>query len=362
MTVPQLVASVARVSALSGAPRDVVMTLADSCRAQLEVFCASNGSRLVINDYVLHLFDAGRTAFSGMVGAGVADLYLTDLGYVYRCNAREWAKGGKVADFVYDGPPTRGAGVVLAEAKGSVSSRTTPQSIRTDTRRGYREQVVKHIGRELAGALVLHGYAIGFGAQPGAGNSFGHVVETGRAQKQPRYLLLDGLSDALPQSGPGASVWVDANRRVALENFRAIFLLLGSTAAIHAIDAGTREDISETLRRLPDELVIRTWRGNPYVVARNAPAHGDARGGHFGLREEVARVLFQEILGRRASSGQIHLPYWPAAQAVSALASEGAAFPDGFAYFRTEDPSAANNGAPWKPPLQDAKSRRRHTE
>lgn len=124
---------------------------------------------------------------------------------------------------------------------------------------------------------------------------------------------------------------------------------MGSYAATDAIDARTRGSQLEAPGRLLDEFTLRAWRGGRYIMSRDPNVDRRIRATYFGLREEVAEVLFSELMGTKASSTDILLPYWPAAQALSALSSEGAACPDGFAYFGTYDPDPNRTDVPWRP-------------
>ena len=173
----QLYGSIARTKALPGASIGVVRALANSAQMLIEQLVDNTPQDFAFTTSVLSFADAMRTSFSGEIGAGITDRYMESLGYVWRDNARSIVPTGQVADFVYDGPPTKRAGVVLAEAKGSITSTVTPNAIATTISNGYRNQVEPHIGTAPGGTTILHGYAIGIGSRPGDPTSHIHVEE-----------------------------------------------------------------------------------------------------------------------------------------------------------------------------------------
>src|SRR5262245_39654007 len=173
-----LFASIARTNALLGATPNVTQGLARSAGCLICEVVEDPPTLFLVTADVDHFADAKRTSFSGDIGAGVTDLVMDAMGYVYRANARTIIPTGPAADFVYIGRPTGGQGIGLAAAKGRVSASTTPNSLLSAVRQGYQTQVEPHVGTAPGGAPILHGYAIGLGTKPGGGKSFIHIEET----------------------------------------------------------------------------------------------------------------------------------------------------------------------------------------
>lgn len=80
-----LAASMARTLTLRTAPNAL---LAQWARSQLaQVVFGGNGVRFELSPFITSLADAERSVFAGRVGAGVTDLLMNALGYVWRDNA-----------------------------------------------------------------------------------------------------------------------------------------------------------------------------------------------------------------------------------------------------------------------------------
>ena len=125
------------------------------------------------------LVDDERTSFPARVGAAIADLLMDDLGFVWRANARELdfklprrtrRAIKRLPDFVYDPGAQNGypkKSVVVAEAKGSISSKGAKRTaIDNLAKNAYERQVRHFIGAKSPGIKVVSGFAIAFGAVP----------------------------------------------------------------------------------------------------------------------------------------------------------------------------------------------------
>jgi len=110
---------------------------------------------------------AERTALAGRIGAGICDLLMQSMRYVWRDQASALISAkGPLADFAYTGPALGGHGVALAEAKGSTQSggRKVTQTLAD---KAYRRQVGIHLGAATLAGPIVHGYAMGLRAPIG---------------------------------------------------------------------------------------------------------------------------------------------------------------------------------------------------
>ena len=173
-----LAASVARTGTLREAPPEMLSRLADSFLSKVE-FLVSDGAMFALSSYVTALADAERTLFAGEVGAGITDLLMNALGYVWRDNAACLSSAlDPHADFVYAGGNVSGHGVVLAEAHGSFAASVGVGRIASEAQRKYRQQVRPHVATMSPHGKVVHGYSIAFGSRPGTSGAFLNVAET----------------------------------------------------------------------------------------------------------------------------------------------------------------------------------------
>jgi hypothetical protein len=321
----QLYASVARAQANDGHSVDLIHALTLSNKALIEALVDDQPSDFAFTTDVLKFADAKRTAFSGDIGGGITDRYMEALGYVWRDNARNIVPTGKVADFVYDGPPTGQMGVVLAEAKGSITPTVTANLIATTVSAGYTDQVELHIGTAPGGTTILHGYAVGIGSRPGNSVSNMHVVEpAASAGVPPGGPGSPGDGAAPPPSGGGRGGDKDPrgrekpgegerfgspNPRVALGNYRAVFALADARTVVDVIDS--IRTIGEGLKeKLPPQRFIRLKFGrDSYLIGR------DRRGllwGDFAVHEAVARKFLGQLkLGVTPDNQSFTLPIFP---------------------------------------------------
>jgi len=222
-------------------------------------YLVADGARFALSPDITALADAERSGFAGRVGAGVTDLLMNALGYVWRDNgACLTGTTDPHADFIYTGGAVTGHGVVLAEAHGSFAQSVTGSRMSGEAKRKYRRQVKPHIAGTCAHGKVIHGYAVAFGCNPTSGDTFLHVAETKITKPQTRP------KRPTPQIATPAPGLVPTS--LALAAHRANFLLLGGSNIVAWIDwlrgAGER----------PDENAISTFfavgiAGRRFLVA-----------------------------------------------------------------------------------------------
>jgi hypothetical protein len=152
---------------------------------QIDVYIDPSTPQFSFIDELDTLPDDERPSMAGNVGAAIADLVMESLRFHWRCNASELKlspaagvgpdKKGKTPDYVYDPgrehicPP---GSVVIVEAKGSLSKTEAKEApVNRRARSAYKEQVEQFIGPTPHGLTVVSGFAIAFGAVPGAGTS-----------------------------------------------------------------------------------------------------------------------------------------------------------------------------------------------
>ena len=343
----QLYGSVARANALPGASVNVIRGLAASAQMLIEQLVDDNPRDFAFTNDVLSFADARRTAFSGDIGAGITDRYMESLGYVWRDNARSIVPTGPVADFVYDGPPTGTAGVVLAEAKGSITSTVTPNAMASTVSTGYQRQVEPHIGTAPRGTTILHGYAVGIASRPGDPTSYIHVEEPAASASGPSgggpgpaaspgggtsggTTRGDGEGD-----GPGFG---DDKRKdseqigrpnpvVALGNYRAVFALVGAETVVRVID-NIRLPGESAGEKLRPQLFIRVKDGaDSYLMGMDFWRP-------FAIHEKVARAFLGQLRLDSATEKQsFSLPIFPNRTAASEKGEppNTQLFPDGLA-------------------------------
>lgn len=152
----------------------------------IDVFVDETTHEFAFSDGILILPDDERPSFAGNVGAAVADLVMESMGFQWRANAAELKlravddnttdkKKKKTPDYVYDPGSRHGfesGSVVVVEAKGSLSTTEALEAPVTHrARSAYKEQVEGFVGTDSQGLFVASGFAIAFGAVPGAKTS-----------------------------------------------------------------------------------------------------------------------------------------------------------------------------------------------
>ena len=253
-----LAAAMARTLMLRPAPPALLLQWARSQLVQIE-YLVADGAQFALSPDITSLADAERPAFAGRVGAGVTDILMNALGYVWRDNGScLTAVPGARADFIYAGGAVASHGVVLAEAHGSFAQDVTASRMSREARSKYNRQVKPHIASSCIHGKIIHGYAIAFGSNPTSHNTLLHVAETKIKKPRPRKKqtapqVLAPVPGIVPTS-------------LVLASHRANFLLMGASNVVAWIDwlRGARER--------PDENAISQFiaveiTGKRFLVA-----------------------------------------------------------------------------------------------
>ncbi|MBX5205985.1 hypothetical protein [Rhizobium sp. NZLR1] len=223
-----LAAAVARTATTRQARPQLLAALQRSAQAQMECL-VSNQSTFELSADFGDLADTERTLFTARCGAGITDLYMNALGYVWRANAACLARTlDPHADFLYDGGSVSGHGVVLAEAHGTFASNASAKTVAARAKSKYGRQVKPFVSKPSPYGKVVHGYSVAFGSQPGTAGAFLSVAETriARPKKAP----------SPPPTTGQAPASAGVSTAMAMTTYRSNFLLMGAVAVIDWID------------------------------------------------------------------------------------------------------------------------------
>jgi hypothetical protein len=238
-----LATSIARTVTLRSAPDLMLVQMARAAMVEVE-YLIKDGPVFEVSPLITALADAERSGFAGRVGAGVTDLLMNSLGYVWRDNAVCLSSAfDPHADFIYGDGPVAKHGVVLTEAHGSFARSVSESRIVGEARRKYLRQVKPHIASHCVHGDVIHGYSVAFGSNPSSLETYLHAAETEISKSK------GNSSPPATQPGPGGAGIVPTS--LALASHRSNFLLMGATQVVAWIDwlrgAGDRPaDDSET--------------------------------------------------------------------------------------------------------------------
>jgi hypothetical protein len=283
---------------------------------------------------LVHLNGSERTALAGRLGAGLCDLLMISMGYVWRDQADKIIHTKKpLADFVYEGPPAQSLGVVLAEAKGT-TTKGTQAATQTRADKAYQRQVSRYIGLNTRVGRVIHGYAVSFRAPLGK-PGYLCVAETG--------IFPVGSHSAEPASTSEPSIHQSANvsASTAIGNFATALRLIGAEQAgqdlanslfSRSSRARAVEALSSLLKTSGDGNYIRGSSGSnllPYA------------GISFGIRKNPLVALHNLL--ERAGEGPLHrevieLPIYSKEENLISESESFVEFPDGVVAFA--DPNA----------------------
>lgn len=281
-----LAASMARTLTLRTAPDALIAQWARSQLAQVE-FLVTDGANFELSPFITALADAERSGFAGRVGAGITDLVMNALGYVWRDNAICLSSSlDPHADFIYAGGSVEGHGVVLAEAHGSFAQSVNESRITGEAKRKYLRQVKPHIASHCVHGDVVHGYSVAFGSNPLRLETPLHVAETRISKRKGKAAL------PTPQSSPRGPGSVPTS--IALTSHRSNFLLMGATQIVAWIDwlrgTGDRPADDSVISFLTIELAGRRFLAAaeyffPYFRARLFLDELEFRGGPLHWEE-----------------------------------------------------------------------------
>jgi hypothetical protein len=258
---PDLVKSIARCIAMKRSSAGLTAALIASNKPLIEHLVEDTTSTLAFIDEVEDLADAERSALSGRVGVGIADLFMEAMKvFIWRDVAEQLIRptklGGKLADFIYE---TTAGDFVIVEAKGSITSAASQSGADSRAKRAFNAQVEPYIygnATSTAGSSfgwIDHGYAVAFEGLPGPLPPAALLADAFLAVAEP-----DRLSSAAPaqatggstaaHAGSGAGVGPSAGAAVGsastkflsplrLGNYRAAFLLANAPNIVSHIDA-----------------------------------------------------------------------------------------------------------------------------
>jgi hypothetical protein len=229
----------ARTATLLNASPELLSRLKDSALNDAEILIA-DGPVFALTPYIESLADTERTHFAARMGAGITDLYMNGLGYVWRDNAVCLASTlNPHADFLYSGGSASGHGVVLAEAHGSFAASITDAKVAAQARNKYLRQVRPFITTLSPYGEVIHGYSVAFGSKPGTTGAFLRLSETQRGKSRRR--------PSVPSQQPAATGGAPPTQ-MALSSHRSNFILMDALPIADWIDwtRGLRELPSET--------------------------------------------------------------------------------------------------------------------
>jgi hypothetical protein len=281
-----LAASMARTLTLRTAPDALLAQWARSQLAQVE-FLVTDGANFELSPFITALADAERAGFAGRVGAGITDLVMNALGYVWRDNAICLSSSlDPHADFIYAGGSVEGHGVVLAEAHGSFAQSVNEGRITGEAKRKYLRQVKPYIASHCVHGDVVHGYSVAFGSNPLSLDTCLHVAETRISKRRGKAKL--------PTPQPSLRGAGSVPTSVALTSHRSNFLLMGATQVVAWIDwlrgTGDRPADDSVTTFFTIELAGRRfWAASeyffPYFRARFLLDELEFRGGPLHLEE-----------------------------------------------------------------------------
>lgn len=234
-----LAAAMARTATLLNAPPALLSRLKNSALNDAEILIA-DGPVFGLTSYIASLADTERTHFAARVGAGITDLYMNGLGYVWRDNAVCLASTlNPHADFLYAGGSASSYDVVLAEAHGSFAGSITDAKLAAQARNKYLRQVRPYIAKMSPYGEVIHGYSVAFGSKPGTLGAFLRLSETLRRKPRrsppPPY-------QRLMRAGGGPAT------QIALASYRSNFVLMDALPVADWIDW------TRGLRELPADI------------------------------------------------------------------------------------------------------------
>lgn len=369
-------AAMARTALTSLASHTLIQAQMAAAAASVD-YCIDDGSTgFELSPDLQHLNGAERTALAGRIGAGLCDLYMISLGYVWRDQAIRLVRTRKpLADFVYEGPPTHGFGVAIAEAKGS-TQRGTYSATQKIVDSAYHRQVEGHLGTTTAAGDVVHGYVVGLRAplgQPG----FLCVAETGVT---PPISAPGGTSGGVqgsaqegaqegdrPPSDAPASAAVSLS--TALGNFSTALWLAGKRSQsirLRRLRDG-RDKPAATVEAL--KALIEDSDGT-YILGHTHGTFFPYTGIRFAVRIEPVRVLLKlltEIHREDMERASVEMPIFPTTLGDSTNSTDFVQFPDGLAAFEIsrEEALLLEAALPPEPsldPVHTARTRRKMRE
>jgi hypothetical protein len=284
-----LAAAVGRTATTRQARPRLLAGLQKSALAQLECLVSNDAAFELTQDFA-DLADTEKTLFAARCGAGITDLYMNALGYVWRANAACLSNAlNPHADFLYCGGNVEGHGVVLAEAHGSFAANATAKTVAAEAKRKYARQVKPYVDTGSSFGHVVHGYSVAFGSQPGTAGAFLSVAET--LISKPRKKVPPAPA-AQTAAGGGVST------PMALATHRSNFLLMGVSQVVDWIDwtsgLGALPASTDPVAFVRLPYAGRWYLGSAFSIW---PALL-ARWWHDGLWDDPRHHIVQDVISR----------------------------------------------------------------
>lgn len=252
-----LAAAIARTATLRDAPPELLAYWRDSALSDARIMLA-DGPAFELSPLLASLADSERTHFASRFGAGITDLYMNALGYTWRDNAASLAGSLEPhGDFLYDGGPAFGHGVVLAEARGSFAAKVSDAVMASTAERKYLRQVRPYIGATSIHGQVVHGYSVAFGARPNVPGAFLRLSQTLRSKPKAGSLPTPAQAPASTRPVLGT---------MALASHRSNFILMGALPVVDWIDwIGGARDFPEDAE--PIVFARFNYAGRSFLVS-----------------------------------------------------------------------------------------------
>jgi len=260
-----LAAAMARTATLRNAPPELLAHIRDSALSEARILLAE-GAGFELSPLLADLADSERTHFASRIGAGITDLYMNALGYVWRDNAACLSSALKPhADFLYHGGNALGHGVVLAEARGSFATEVSDAGMAAAAERKYLRQVRPYIGAISPHGRVIHGYSIAFGSRPGIASAFLRLSQTRRGKPKAKPGTPKSPRPPTSLVTPASS----APTGMALASHRSNFALMDAIPVTKWIDwlGGKRGVLEDTG---PITFLRFNYAGRPFLAPAQA--------------------------------------------------------------------------------------------
>lgn len=345
-----LAASVARAAASSVASSTLIQAISKSTEELVSAIVDNAGTDFAVDSSFFDLQDTEKTSLSSRVGAGISDLVCVSYGYIWRCLASELlTTSSKLGDYLYEGGPATGHGVVMVEAKGSIGKNTTPVHVQTRATNGFTTQVAPHLGASTSAGNVFYGYAVSSGTNPNShtSNASIHVTEP----------HVPASSSGSGQDSDDQSFGL-VSHKMALLNYRSVFRLCGASVIVEAINH-VLDPLSVDVR-WRHQRFMRIASGGRYFLQGIPERDYVSRHirwpwSRFAIAEDVAAPLLRQIgfIFERQGRDKPDMERYLELPIMPLILNENDAnlvmFRDGFAHVTIDRWSGYDGWASWHP-------------
>jgi hypothetical protein len=319
----RLFASIARCNSSKYAPDVILAAQQVAADAAIKYFVSESGDDFAILDSAYLLGDAKFTSIAHDVGAGLANIYMHELGFTWFSNAKEFmASGGQKPDYIYSNGFNFDE-VVAMESKGAIGRSVSKGTLNGRVEKGYQDQIEPWLAAKVNQVTIVSGYAIGSLAKAGA--------------PMAEMIVYEPVWPGTPKSAGAGSPRVPA--LIALANYRDIFRLMQAQIVVGFLsDLIANRPIEATKEEAQIFQEIK-YSGNSYLVVSNPNIVfwlgwvAELRGMRFALDLQVAKQFFAQL---RVSSPDslYYLLQRSTRDSIETIRGEsrGALFEDGFAY------------------------------